>query len=87
MTFAAELAVYRDQLVATLSQPACSDGLDDDGDGFTDYPDDSGCTSPEDNSEVLPLPALGEPGVALVVVSIALCGATAVRRRRAASAR
>lgn len=27
--------------------PACSDGLDNDGDGFVDYPDDPGCPSPE----------------------------------------
>lgn len=31
--------------------PECSDGVDNDGDGSTDYPSDSGCTSPTDNSE------------------------------------
>jgi hypothetical protein len=30
---------------------ACSDGVDNDGDGETDYPDDSGCSSPSDDSE------------------------------------
>lgn len=32
--------------------PQCSDGLDNDGDNLTDYPEDSGCTSSEDNSEI-----------------------------------
>jgi Tol biopolymer transport system component len=35
-------------------QPApteCSNGIDDDGDGYVDYPDDPGCTSPSDPSE------------------------------------
>src|SRR3989344_8840690 len=31
--------------------PQCSNGLDDDGDTFTDYPSDPGCTSGDDNSE------------------------------------
>jgi hypothetical protein len=31
--------------------PACSDGLDNDGDGLIDYPDDPGCSSPMDDSE------------------------------------
>ena len=30
---------------------ACSNDLDDDGDGDTDYPDETGCTDPLDNSE------------------------------------
>lgn len=32
---------------------ACSDGLDDDGDGRIDFPDDAGCSRPGDFSEVL----------------------------------
>lgn len=31
--------------------PACSNGIDDDGDGFTDFPDDKGCTDKNDNDE------------------------------------
>lgn len=31
--------------------PACSDGIDNDGDGQTDYPNDSLCTGPTDTSE------------------------------------
>jgi subtilisin family serine protease len=30
---------------------ACSDGIDNDGDGLTDYPNDPGCTSTTDNDE------------------------------------
>ncbi len=33
------------------SRPMCSDGVDDDGDGKNDYPDDPGCTSTLDNDE------------------------------------
>ena len=33
------------------TKPACSDGVDNDGDGYTDYPADNGCTSADDNSE------------------------------------
>jgi len=33
------------------AQPACNDGLDDDGDGKTDYPNDPGCASPNGNNE------------------------------------
>ena len=34
---------------------ACGDGADDDGDGRADYPEDPGCASPEDPSELDPL--------------------------------
>jgi hypothetical protein len=33
--------------VVVVPAPACSDGLDNDGDGLTDYPDDPGCRDPE----------------------------------------
>ena len=32
-------------------QPQCSDGLDNDGDGLIDFPDDPGCTDASDNDE------------------------------------
>ncbi|MEZ4366880.1 MAG: hypothetical protein R2939_11395 [Kofleriaceae bacterium] len=32
--------------------PACSNGVDDDNDGLVDFPDDPGCTSADDPSEV-----------------------------------
>jgi hypothetical protein len=31
--------------------PQCGDGIDNDGDGFSDYPDDVQCQSPYDNDE------------------------------------
>lgn len=37
--------------VAT-SLPACDDGFDNDGDGNTDYPDDAGCATADDETEV-----------------------------------
>ena len=33
------------------SVPICSNGIDDDGDGLTDWPSDPGCESPADNNE------------------------------------
>ncbi|GEM_PF-3822952 len=33
-------------------QPACDDGTDNDGDTFTDYPDDPGCSDATDDSEL-----------------------------------
>ncbi len=33
---------------------ACNDGVDNDGDGLTDYPDDPGCTDPRDPDETDP---------------------------------
>lgn len=41
-------------LLATLLPgpvPECVDGIDNDGDGLTDYPDDPGCFAPEDAQE------------------------------------
>jgi endoglucanase len=32
-------------------EPECSDSIDNDGNGLTDYPDDTGCTSADDDSE------------------------------------
>lgn len=36
--------------------PACSNGIDDDGDGATDFPGDPGCTSAADDDETDPPP-------------------------------
>lgn len=54
LTYAADLASYRDQILAVIEQPACSDGLDDDGDGLIDYPADPGCSDALDASEKTP---------------------------------
>jgi hypothetical protein len=32
-------------------RPACSDGIDNDCDGLTDWPDDPGCSGPDDDDE------------------------------------
>jgi hypothetical protein len=37
--------------------PACSNGIDDDGDGLTDYPNDPGCDNATDTDEASPPPA------------------------------
>ncbi|MFH1425388.1 MAG: hypothetical protein ABIG28_01495 [archaeon] len=42
--------------------PQCRDGRDNDGDGLVDYPEDKGCVSREDNSEL----DVGETGVCSV---------------------
>jgi len=42
---------------------ACSDGLDNDGDGQTDFPADPGCESPGDNTETDPAAAQCSDGV------------------------
>lgn len=37
---------------AAATPPECSDGADNDGDGQIDHPNDPGCDSPEDDSEI-----------------------------------
>lgn len=49
--FVADLYAYREQILSVIDQPACSDGIDDDGDGLSDFPDDPGCSDPEDPDE------------------------------------
>jgi hypothetical protein len=45
-------AGFEFQVTATaVPVPACDDGLDNDGDGLTDYPEDFGCHEPDDVSE------------------------------------
>jgi len=50
VTYAVDLASYRDQIIATV-RPECSDEVENDGDGHTDFPNDPGCKSAEDLSE------------------------------------
>ncbi|MFH1188241.1 MAG: hypothetical protein V1652_00140 [bacterium] len=40
------------------SSPQCNDGIDNDGDGKTDYPSDPGCSGANDNDEADPLAPL-----------------------------
>jgi hypothetical protein len=71
--FAVDLSYYRDEILAVREQKSCSDGLDDDGDGFTDYPADPECESGSDDSESIPgVPTLGLPGMMLLVTSMLL---------------
>ena len=46
-----DLFEYRNDILGVIDQPDCDDGLDDDGDGLTDYPADPGCSSLNDTSE------------------------------------
>jgi len=50
VSYAIDLAAYRDQIIATV-RPECSDEAENDGDGEVDFPADPGCTSAEDLSE------------------------------------
>jgi len=50
-SFAADLSYYRTQIEAIVDVPACSNGLDDDGDGLVDWPADLGCRDADDGSE------------------------------------
>jgi|GEM_PF-655477 len=52
-----EASSNRPQLVVTTAgttPPQCSDGLDNDGDGITDFPGDPGCTDAQDDDETDP---------------------------------
>ncbi len=46
------------------ARPACNNATDDDSDGATDYPTDTGCTSADDTSEVNATVVLGGGGAA-----------------------
>ena len=39
--------------IAVVPPPACSDGVDNDGDGLVDYPNDPGCLTPDDAWETV----------------------------------
>ena len=43
---------YRHEASFVFGPPACSDGVDDDGDGKIDFPNDPGCASANDASEL-----------------------------------
>jgi len=50
-TVVADLSVYRAEILGVINTPTCSDGLDDDGDGLTDFPADPGCSAADDDDE------------------------------------
>ncbi len=47
----ADLHAYRDEVLSLIDRPDCDNGIDDDGDGYADYPDDAGCSSATDTRE------------------------------------
>ncbi|RLI78392.1 hypothetical protein DRP05_07405 [Archaeoglobales archaeon] len=62
-------------------QPQCSDGIDNDQDGLVDYPNDPGCSSPQDNDEYNAPPSISEfPPFA--VATLGLLGAVVLLRRK-----
>ncbi len=80
--FAVDLSFYRDDILTVIEQRSCSDGLDDDGDGFTDYPADPECVSANDDSESIPaVPTLGIPGMVLLIGSMLLAFGARLRLR------
>jgi hypothetical protein len=69
--FAVDLSFYRADILAVINQRSCSDGLDDDGDGFTDYPADPECVSANDDSEsIRAVPGLGSTGLLVLIGSM-----------------
>jgi hypothetical protein len=85
LTYAADLASYRDQIIE-LTRPQCSDEIDNDGDELIDYPSDPGCFSAADPSERLAgLPALSPWGLALLVGLLAGTSVWMAGRRRLGS--
>ena len=55
LTYAIDLAFYRSAILSITTQPACDDGIEDDGDGLVDFPADPGCASATDLDERSPL--------------------------------
>lgn len=85
LTYAADLAAYRDQIIA-LTRPQCSDEVDNDGDELIDYPSDPGCFSLADPSERLAgLPGLSPWGLAVLAGLLAGTSVWMVRRQRLGS--
>lgn len=51
VTYAAQLSDYRSEILAIRADTACDNGIDDDGDGDADYPEDAGCLNANDAFE------------------------------------
>ena len=52
-TYAVQLSAYESEILAIRAENSCDNGIDDDGDGDVDYPDDIGCQSANDAFERL----------------------------------
>lgn len=50
LTYISNLSLYREEILR-WTRPRCANGLDDDGDGETDFPDDPDCISAYDEDE------------------------------------
>jgi CubicO group peptidase (beta-lactamase class C family) len=74
---------FVERVLAAVS--ACSDGLDNDGNGAIDHPADPGCSDLADGTEAPPVPALGMPGLAALALVLVGLGASwpAVQQSRA----
>ena len=69
----------------------CDDGVDNDSDGLTDFPQDPDCSSPTDSSEssgppgelpwVVVVPALSPGSSAILVGLLSVCAGHSLRRR------
>ena len=44
--------IYYDYVSKVGGGCQCQDGIDNDGDGYIDYPNDPGCSSPSDDNEI-----------------------------------
>jgi hypothetical protein len=80
LTYAADLASYRDKILDLILE--CRNGVDDDGDGDVDWPDDAGCTSENDARE-RPfgiVPAVPPAGIG--ALALLLAGAAGFHRSR-----
>jgi hypothetical protein len=85
LTYAADLASYRDQIIG-ITRPECSDEVDNDGDQLIDYPSDLDCLSLADRSErPAGLPTLSTWGLALLAALLAGTPLWTARRRRLGS--
>ena len=81
LTYAADLASYRDQIIE-IARPQCSDEVDNDGDDLVDFPADPDCSDSSDPSESPPVPSLVPWGRALVAGLLVGSAVWVLRRRR-----
>jgi hypothetical protein len=87
LTYAADLASYRSQIIE-IARPECSDEVDNDGDDLIDFPADPDCSDLSDPSEhpPAPIPSLSTCGLALVAALLTGTTLWILRRRRASGA-
>lgn len=65
-------------------KPQCDDGVDNDGDGLIDFPNDPGCTSKLDDSEINEHPRTGGPSHLTLLGTLLILASYGIRRRLAA---